>query len=85
MKFATGMAVAAIGAMTATSALAEDIKIGVFMGFTGPIESTVADMAPGAELAISEVNEAGGLLGGMMVMPVRGDRGLFVRLIPIIT
>jgi branched-chain amino acid transport system substrate-binding protein len=73
MKFATGMAVAAIGAMTATSALAEDIKIGVFMGFTGPIESTVADMAPGAELAISEVNEAGGLLGGMMVMPVRGD------------
>jgi branched-chain amino acid transport system substrate-binding protein len=73
MKFATGMAVAAIGAMTATSALAEDIKIGVFLGFTGPIESTVADMAPGAELAISEVNEAGGLLGGMMVMPVRGD------------
>ena len=73
MKFATGMAVAALGAMTATSALAEDIKIGVFMGFTGPIESTVANMAPGAELAIKEVNDSGALLGGMSVSAVRGD------------
>lgn len=73
MKFATGMAVAAIGAMTATTALAEDIKIGVFLGFTGPIESTVANMAPGAELAIKEVNDSGKLLGGMSVTGVRGD------------
>lgn len=73
MKIKTSIAVAALGAMTATSALAEDIKIGVFMGFTGPIESTVADMAPGAELAIKEVNDSGKLLGGMSVMGVRGD------------
>lgn len=73
MKFATGMAVAAIGAMTATTALAEDVKVGVFLGFTGPIESTVANMAPGAELAIKEVNDSGMLLGGMSVSGVRGD------------
>ena len=34
-----------------TAALAEDIKIGVFLGFTGPIESMVANMGPGAEMA----------------------------------
>ncbi len=73
MKFASGIAVAAIGAMAATSALAEDIKIGVFLGFTGPIESTVANMAPGAELAIKEVNDSGKLLGGSSVTAVRGD------------
>ena len=42
-----------------TAALAEDIKIGVFLGFTGPIESTVAHMRPGAELAIKEVPDSG--------------------------
>jgi len=63
---------AAVGGMS-TAAAAEDVKIGVFLGFTGPIESIVADMAPGAELAISEVNEAGGILGGSTVVPVRGD------------
>lgn len=79
MKLATGMAIAAISAMTATSALAEDIEvfvpipIGIFMGFTGPIESTVADMAPGAELAIQEVNDAGGILEDFAVVGVRGD------------
>ena len=52
---------------------AEDIKIGVFLGFTGPIESTVANMAPGAELAIKEVSDSGKLLGGSTVTAVRGD------------
>lgn len=60
-------------ALCATPALAEDIKIGVFLGFTGPIESTVANMAPGAELAIKEVNDSGKLLGGSSVTAVRGD------------
>ena len=63
---------AAVGGLS-TAAAAEDVKIGVFLGFTGPIESIVADMGPGAELAISEVNKAGGILGGSTVVPVRGD------------
>jgi len=73
MKIKHLLAGAAIGVMAAGTAQAEDIKIGVFLGFTGPIESIVADMAPGAELAIKEVNESGKLLGGSMVTAVRGD------------
>lgn len=60
-------------ALSTSVAMAEDIKIGVFLGFTGPIESTVANMAPGAELAIKEVSDSGKLLGGSKVVAVRGD------------
>lgn len=63
----------AIAAATASSLQAQEIKIGVLLGFTGAIESTVADMAPGAELAIKEVSDSGALLGGAKVIPVRGD------------
>ena len=35
-----------------------DVKIGVILGFTGPIESLTPDMAAGAELAIDEVNKS---------------------------
>ena len=59
--------------MMSTAALAEDIKIGVFLGFTGPIESIVANMGPGAELAIKEVSDSGALLDGSKVESVRGD------------
>ncbi len=56
-----------------TSAEAAEIKIGVMMGFTGPIESLTPDMAASAELAIAEVNDSKALLDGAAVMPVRGD------------
>lgn len=66
---ATGLA-----ATVALPALAADeVKIGVFLGFTGPIESLVVDMGQGAELAITEVNDAGALLGGATVTAVKGD------------
>jgi len=52
---------------------AEEIKIGIILGFTGPLESITPDMGDGAELAISEVNASGKLLGGAIVTPVRGD------------
>lgn len=55
------------------AASAEDVKIGVFLGFTGAIESLVVDMGQGAELAIKEVNDSGKLLGGKGAVPVRGD------------
>jgi len=57
----------------ASTAMAEDIKIGVFLGFTGPIESTVAHMGPAAEQAIAEVNASGKLLDGSSVEGVRAD------------
>jgi len=52
---------------------AEEIKLGVLMSFTGPIESLTPAMAGGAEMAMSEVSESGLLLDGTTVTPVRGD------------
>ncbi|MBL3594077.1 ABC transporter substrate-binding protein [Rhodovulum sulfidophilum] len=57
----------------AGGANAEDIKIGVLLGFTGPIESMSVAMGAGADLAIKEVNESGRLLAGDTVVAVRGD------------
>jgi branched-chain amino acid transport system substrate-binding protein len=56
----------------AGAASAEDIKLGILIGFTGPIESLTAHMSAAAELAMSEVNAAGGILGGQ-VSSVRAD------------
>lgn len=55
------------------SVVAEDIKIGVILGFTGPIESLTPAMAAGAELAMSEASKSGNFLGGRTVVSVRGD------------
>ena len=63
----------AAGALLAGAASAEDIKLGVILGFTGPIESLTPSMADGAELAMKEVSDSGKLLGGSTVMPVRAD------------
>jgi branched-chain amino acid transport system substrate-binding protein len=60
-------------ALVGASASAEEIKLGVLLGFTGPIESMVAHMGPAAELAIKEVSDSGKLLGGTTVVAVRGD------------
>ncbi len=56
----------AAATVLATSAFSagHEIKIGVILGFTGPIESLTPDMAAAAELAFDEVNAAGTLLGG---------------------
>lgn len=64
---------AAVLALNTSVALSEEIKLGVFLGFTGPIESLVAQMAPGAELAIKEVSDSGKLLDGSTVVGVRAD------------
>ncbi|MDF0600507.1 ABC transporter substrate-binding protein [Psychromarinibacter sp. C21-152] len=71
------MASAALAAMTAGAAHAashsDTVKIGVILGFTGPIESLTPQMADSAELAMEEINEAGGILDGMMLESVRAD------------
>ncbi|SFB71507.1 ABC transporter substrate-binding protein [Tropicimonas isoalkanivorans] len=64
---------ASAATLLATAATAEDIKLGVLLGFTGPIESMAVNMGAGAEMAISEVNESGALLDGSTVTAVRGD------------
>src|SRR6056297_146583 len=50
-----------------------EVKIGVILGFTGPIESLTPSMAAGAELAMEEVTESGMLFDGATVTPVRAD------------
>ena len=68
------LATAATLATTAAFADAHSpIKLGVVLGFTGPLESLAPAMAAGAEMAMSEVSDSGMLLDGVMVEPVRAD------------
>ena len=60
-------------ALMAGSASAEDAKIGIILGFTGPLESITPGMANSAELAIAEVNASGKFMGGGTVSSVRAD------------
>ena len=66
------LAVAAAGAMVGTAA-ADDVNVGIVLGYTGPIESLTPDMAASAELALQEASDSGAFLGGRMLKPVRGD------------
>jgi branched-chain amino acid transport system substrate-binding protein len=50
-----------------------EVKVGVILGFTGPIESLTPDMAASAELALKEASDSGTFLGGMTLVPVRAD------------
>lgn len=59
--------------LMSSAASAEDVKIGVILGFTGPIESLTPGMAASGELAMKEVSDSGKFLDGSTVTPVRGD------------
>ncbi|MGH1329475.1 MAG: ABC transporter substrate-binding protein [Paracoccaceae bacterium] len=52
---------------------AKEAKIGVILGFTGPIESLAPHMADSAELAFKEINDSGKFLDGITLAPVRAD------------
>ncbi|MGH1577514.1 ABC transporter substrate-binding protein [Planktotalea sp.] len=67
------MTATAVSALMCSAAFAEDIKLGVIFGFTGPIESLTGPMASGAELAMKEVTDSGLLLDGSSVTSVRAD------------
>ena len=60
-------------ALSAGAVSAEDIKIGVILGFTGPIESLTQQMGAAAEMAMAEVNASVALLDGSTLTSVRGD------------
>lgn len=60
-------------ALTAGGAFAEDIKMGVDLAFTGPLESIAPAIAQGAEMAMKEVSDSGKLLDGVTITPARGD------------
>ena len=50
-----------------------EIKVGVILGFTGPIESLTPTMAGSAELAMKEASDSGALLGGSTIASARAD------------
>ena len=52
---------------------AKEIKVGIILGFTGPIESLTPDMASGAELAFKEASDSGALLNGSTISTLRAD------------
>ena len=56
-----------------TTSVFAEIKIGVILGFTGPIESLTPSMAASAELAFDEASDSGALLGGETIIPIRAD------------
>ena len=51
----------------------KDIKVGIMLGFTGPIDSLTPAMAASAELAFKEASDSGSLLGGKKIEVVRAD------------
>ena len=55
-----------------TSAFAE-IKVGIILGFTGPIESLTPAMRDSAKLAFQEASDSGALLGGETITVLEGD------------
>lgn len=59
----------------ASSALAagHEVKMGVILGFTGPIESLTPNMAAAAELAMKEASDSKLLLDGKVIVSVRAD------------
>ena len=62
-----------IFASTISSNVLADIKMGVILGFTGPIESLTPAMAASAELAFKEASDSGSLLGGQKISVERAD------------
>ncbi len=64
-------------ALVAGAAYAEshstEVKLGILIGFTGPIETLTPSMAAAAENAIAEVNASGLFLDGAMVTAIRAD------------
>ncbi len=51
----------------------DSIKVGMLLGFTGPLESLVPPMADSADLAFAEVSASGQLLDGKRIKTVRAD------------
>ena len=58
---------------TISTAALSEIKVGIILGFTGPIETLTPAMRDSAKLAFAEVSDSGALLGGETITPLIGD------------
>ena len=73
VAFVAAAAALCLGLAPDARADGHEVKVGVILGFTGPIESLTPAMADSAELALKEASESGAFLGGKVLVPVRGD------------
>ncbi|HJL58084.1 MAG: ABC transporter substrate-binding protein [Pelagibacteraceae bacterium] len=65
---------AVIVSLTTISSVAlAEIKVGIILGFTGPIETLTPAMRDSAKLAFAEVSSSGALLGGETITPLIAD------------
>lgn len=68
------LAMAVAASTVALSGIAQaEVKIGFLGGFTGGIESLTPAIFDGAQLAVSQVNEQGGILDGQQIEMPTGD------------
>ena len=66
------LALVLAGAMILPAFATADIKMGVILGFTGPIESLTPDMGGSAEVAFKEASDSG-FCRGQKIVSVRAD------------
>jgi branched-chain amino acid transport system substrate-binding protein len=76
-RFCRFWAAAVAASLSAQQAIAEaPVKIGLVMPFSGPAAAYGADARQGAELAVDEINAAGGILGGRKLeLALEDDKG----------
>ncbi|MCF6321353.1 MAG: ABC transporter substrate-binding protein [Rhizobiaceae bacterium] len=68
------LATTILAGLSASAFAGEDeIKMGIILGFTGPIESLTPGMGDSAELAFKEASDSGILLGGKKIVAIRAD------------
>ncbi|UYQ72710.1 ABC transporter substrate-binding protein [Pelagibacterium flavum] len=73
IKKSLTLAVAAGVLSAASPAVAQDVTLGFVGGFTGPIESLTPPIFAGAELAVQQINDQGGILDGGTLTIVSAD------------
>ena len=67
------LAAGAVAASGTPARAADDVKIGILAAITGPIANLAPPLVDAAQLAIGQVNDGGGILGGRTLTAVVGD------------
>ncbi len=71
---ANTLAAAALASGLATTALADDIKIGVIQPLTGAFAASGNYVADGAKIAADEINARGGVLGNKIALVIEDNK-----------
>jgi branched-chain amino acid transport system substrate-binding protein len=66
-------AIAAVAVTAAPAALAEDVKLGLLLAYSGPLEAMAPPMGEAGKLVAYQVNAQGGIQGGTLEFVVADD------------